>query len=70
MLISKVDPYREALEHVHFPTGRPTLEGVIRCLIVQFGVPSHTEPEVWRPVLAESERRFLTTARQPISGPS
>lgn len=57
------------LERVHFPTQRISLEAVIRLLIEQFGVPSNQPPEIWRPILAESEAAFLETAHRPLLGP-
>jgi hypothetical protein len=57
------------LERVHFPTGRLSMEGVIRLLADQFGVPCNEPPEVWRPVLAEAEQTFLAIAHLPLSGP-
>jgi hypothetical protein len=57
------------LERVHFPTGRVSIEGVIRLLADQFGLPCNESPEVWRPVLAEAERMFLDIAHRPLSGP-
>jgi hypothetical protein len=58
------------IERFHFPTGRLSLEAVIRLLADQFLVPCKEPPEIWRPVLAESEREFLTIARRPLSGPA
>jgi len=57
------------LERVHFPTGRIPLEAVIRLLIQDFGVPSNEPADVWRPVLALSERLFLDIAHRPRFGP-
>ena len=57
------------LERIHFPTGRVSLEAVIRLLAEQFQVPCAYPPEIWRPVLALSERQFLAAAHQPLSGP-
>lgn len=57
------------LERLHFPTQRISLEAVIRLLIEQFGVPSNQPPEIWRPILAESEAAFLEIAHRPLSGP-
>lgn len=57
------------LKSLHFPTGRVSLEAVIRLLVEQFGVHSNKPPEIWRPVLAESERDFLKVAHQALSGP-
>jgi hypothetical protein len=57
------------LRRVHFPTGRMPLEGVIRLLAEQFGVPCAEDASTWRPVLAETERAFLDIAHMPLSGP-
>lgn len=65
-----VSPHRGLLERVHFPTGRVSLEAVIRLLVEQFAVPANSSPEVWRRVLAESERAFEQIAHRPLSGPS
>lgn len=46
------------------------LEGVIRLLVEEFGVPCNQPPAIWRPVLAEAERAFLEIAHQPLSGPA
>ena len=59
-----------ALSRVHFPTGRVSIEGVIRLLAEQFGVPCNQTPEIWRKVLALSEQDFLRVAHQPQSGPA
>lgn len=59
----------EVLERLHFPTNRVSLEAVIRLLIEEFHVPSHSSPEVWRSLLAESEAAFLEIAHRSISGP-
>jgi hypothetical protein len=65
-----VMPASRPLNRVHFPTGRVSLEAVIRCLIEQFGVPTNEEPGRWRPLFAEAERAFLEIAHQPVSGPN
>jgi len=57
------------LERIHLPTGRISLEAVIRLLVEQFGIDTNEEPAVWRPVLAESEGIFKSIAHQPLSGP-
>jgi hypothetical protein len=57
------------LDRVHFPTGRVAIEAVIRLLVEQFGVPTATEANVWRPLLTASERAFLDVAHRPESGP-
>ena len=55
-----------ALEKIHFPTWRISLESVIRLLADQFHVPCNTPRELWRPVLAESERAFAEIAHKPF----
>ena len=57
------------LNRLHFPTGRVSLEAVIRLLAEQFQVHCNQPPAVWRPVLTESERDFLKVAHLPLSGP-
>jgi hypothetical protein len=61
-----------ALAHVHFPTRRMPFEGVIRLLAEsdQFGVPTSSPPEVWRPLLAASEAEFLAIAHEAPLGPT
>ncbi len=61
---------RQALEDVHFPTSRVSIESVIRLLIEQFNLSPNNPPEVWRPLLAESEALFMQIAHKSISGPS
>ena len=61
--------YHGTPERIHYPTNRISLEAVIRLLIDQFGVAPATSPEVWRKILAESERLFNEIAHQPLSGP-
>ncbi len=61
---------QETLERIHFPTGRVALEAVIRMLVEQFHVPVNTPPEVWRPILAESEKSFHQIAHRSVSGPT
>jgi len=68
-LHESVPPFKGMLERTHFPTGRVSIEAVIRLLIEQFSVESATAPEIWRPVLAESERAFEEIAHRPLSGP-
>lgn len=58
------------LPHLHFPVGRPTIEAVARLLVEQCEVPCNEHKQVWRPVLAASERAFLDAAYQPLSGPA
>jgi len=57
------------LERIHFPTSRVSLEAIIRLLAIQFGVKCNEPPEVWQPVLAESEHLFFKIAHLPVSGP-
>lgn len=68
-LTEEILPPRVLLERIHFPVGRLSLEAVIRLLIEQFGLESRERPEVWRPVLAETERSFTQIAHRVISGP-
>lgn len=69
-LLEPIPLYRGMLERVHFPTGRVSLEAVIRLLIEQFAVRPNRPPEIWRRVLAESERAFEEIAHRPLSGPA
>jgi len=66
---SSVVPLRETLERVHFPTGRVSLEAIIRLLVEQFGLRTNEDPALWRPVLAASQEEFLRIAHQSVSGP-
>ena len=68
-LVEDCLPSDMPLERVHFPAGRLSLEAVIRLLVDQFGVRSRERPDVWRPVLAETERSFLAIAHRALSGP-
>jgi hypothetical protein len=61
---------KQALEDIHFPTQRVSLESVIRLLIEQFNVSAHQPSEIWRPLLAESEALFLEIAHKSLSGPA
>lgn len=63
-------PDGAGLKDVHWPTGRISLEAIIRCLVEQFSVPTNRDPSFWRPVLAESERLFNEIAHKTISGPA
>jgi hypothetical protein len=63
-------PRDRTLARIHFPTGRVSIESVIRLLADQFDVACNERPETWRPVLAEAERTFLEIAHRPLSGPS
>lgn len=69
-LPSDVLPAGMPLGRIHFPTGRVALEGIIRLLTEQFGVPAREPSDVWRAALAESERAFLEIAHVPHSGPA
>lgn len=59
-------PTKGKLEDVHFPTGRVTLEAIIRMLVDDFGVPSKEDDTIWRPLLHETEQAFIAVARQPV----
>jgi hypothetical protein len=63
-------PDEPALERIHFPTHRVSLEAVIRLLIEQFGTPAREPPEVWRALLAQTEAAFLAIAHRTLSGPA
>ena len=63
-------PPHTPLERLHFPTGRVTMEAVIRLLAEQFKVPCNESGDIWRPLLAESEREFERIAHRHISGPA
>jgi hypothetical protein len=60
-----------SLAHVHFPTRRMPLEGIIRLLAEreQFGVPCAESPDVWRPLLTAAEAEFLSIAHDAPLGP-
>lgn len=62
-------PADRQFERIHFPSGRVSVEAVIRLLADQFGVPCNRSPELWRPILAESEKIFYEIAHLPLSGP-
>ena len=63
-------PAGKPLNRIHFPTGRTTIEAVIRLLAEQFHVPCNKPPEFWRPLLTETEREFERIAHRPLSGPA
>jgi hypothetical protein len=69
-LNEKSVPKAGHLQKVHFPTGRIPLEAVIRLLAEEFQVHCNAPKQMWRPVLAESERLFSEIAHRPLSGPS
>lgn len=59
-----------SMPKTHFPTGRVSIESIIRLLIEQFNVQPNEGPEIWRPVLTESEKLFYEIAKRPLSGPA
>lgn len=61
---------KQLLEHIHFSTDRVSFESVIRLLIEQFNIRPNNPPEIWRAVLAESERLFKEIAHKSLSGPT
>lgn len=63
-------PEKILLEHIHFSTDRVSFESIIRLLIEQFGVVPNSPQEIWRPMLAESERLFKDIAHKSLSGPT
>jgi hypothetical protein len=60
-------PYGKTVARIHFPTGRVSLEAIIRLLVDEFGVRCLSDDELWRPVLRESEEFFLDIAHRPRS---
>lgn len=58
------------LKKIHFPTSRISLEAVIRLLAEEFRVPCADEPNIWRPMLTESESLFKGIAHEAPSGPA
>jgi hypothetical protein len=58
---------KQLLERIHFPTGRITIEAIIRLLIVQFNLTAN-EPEIWQPILHLTETEFLRIGRHLPSG--
>jgi hypothetical protein len=67
--LSEALPTGQRLKAVHFPTGRTSLEAVIRLLIEQFNIETNAEPETWRAALTASEAQFWEIAHLPTSGP-
>ena len=63
-------PKGATLERIHIPTGRVSIEAVIRMLVEQFGIKTNCPSEVWRPILAESEEEFERIAHRHRSGPA
>jgi hypothetical protein len=63
-------PEDRPFHKVHMPTGRITLEAVVRCLVEQFSIPTNEAPEIWRPILTESEMAFERIAHRHASGPA
>ncbi len=51
------------MERVHFPIARPTIESLIRLLVYDFNTGSHTDAEVFEPILQACEKEFLNVAR-------
>jgi hypothetical protein len=68
-LVADSLPQKKTLARIHFPTGRVSIEAVIRCLIEQYKVPTRANASEWRQMLACSEEEFLKIAHQPRSGP-
>jgi hypothetical protein len=70
LAVADILPEHRPLSRVHFPTRRMPLEGVIRLLADQFGVPTTELPEHWRPLLTEAETGFLRIAHEGQLGPA
>lgn len=60
-------PSNRPLERVHFPTGRISLEAVIRLLTNEFGISTNTDRAIWDAALKESEGVFQEIAHHPLS---
>ena len=58
-------PKKKTLARVHFPTGRVSIESVIRLLHFHFAVPCNEAESIWRPVLEQTESAFLEIAHKP-----
>lgn len=58
------------VERIHFPTGRVSLEAVLRLLIEDFGIEAATPEHYWRGVLRASEDEFYKIAHPPSPGPA
>ena len=56
---------RHLHERVHYPTGRVSLEAVIRLLIEQYGVEPVSPEPIWRSLLFQAESAFREIAHQP-----
>jgi hypothetical protein len=54
------------LAQVHFPTGRFSLEAIIRLLALDFHIPCNEGEAIWKPVLDSSESMFFSIAHPPI----
>lgn len=63
-------PVGLGFERIHLPVGRFPIEWIVRLLAEQFGITTNEPPEIWRPVLAQSERIFVGIAHRPPSGPA
>lgn len=61
---------KQLLEQIHFSTDRVSFESVIRLLIEEFGVVPNSPQDIWRQMLAESERLFKEIAHKSLSGPA
>ena len=60
-------PSHATLDRVHFPTGRVSLEAIIRLLAGHFGIRAAASEDVWWPALFESETAFLKVAHKPTN---
>ena len=57
-------PKLKDLDAIHFPVVRATIEGFIRLIIADFGVETNTSFDIYGPILARTEDRFLEVARK------
>lgn len=67
-LVENCLPAGKALDDIHFPATRVSLEAVIRLLIDQFQVRARTSRSHWRKLLTESEKAFMAIAHKALSG--
>lgn len=72
LLVGDIKLPKGSLDHIHFPTRRMPLEGIIRLLAEeqQFGIPCADPPDIWRPLLSAAEAEFLPIAHEAPLGPS
>ena len=72
LLVGDIKLPKGSLDHIHFPTRRMPLEGIIRLLAEeqQFSILCADPPDIWRPLLSAAEAEFLPIAHEAPLGPS